>query len=661
MNRLLLLLLLASFSTQAANKYVRKGATGANTGADWANAYTELSSVSYSGLSGYTLYIAAGSYTTGLPYMNSLNNVTVKRATASDHGTDTGWNSSYDGVVIQESSGKFLYVNNCANFTFDGKGSDPWMFTVRGQNAVNGKFEIIDGSGITVRGLELDGLGCEPPIENGPEDGFRVIGPSNLIIEHCYVHNFYYCSYSGVSNPGHSDGIQMPSCNGAIIRYNRFQNCGMLLFFGDCAWGNQWANNVHVHHNVFIQEAGVAQNYRIMDMKGAGQTSADYVIIENNTFYRQSGFNGGTLYENTDCPANTTKRVIRNNIFFNGSFGLSSGWGSASNNCYYTGSTGPGVNNITSNPLFVNVAAFDFRLQSTSPAIGAGAPTTVTEDYAGVAIPAGSRPAMGAFQYGTPGPVTNPVISITPSSLDFGTVDSGTNKDLVISVRNVGAGTLTGSATVGSPFSVISGSYNLTSNQSQNVTIRYAPTASGSHSQIVNFSGGGGAAAVVGGTAISPLPGLSFNANAGVITAPFVAASDGTISQPSETTLTNGGQAVYSFFITNAGTYTIMANVNAPSEAANSVFIHIDGQPTDPDKIWDIPVTSGLQDRTASWRGTGTFDSPQYSPAVFNLSSGTHQLIVRGREGGVQLKKLSITPVAVSSPPQIPTGFRLDE
>jgi hypothetical protein len=60
--------------------------------------------------------------------------------------------------------------------------------------------------------------------------------------------------------------------------------------------------------------------------------------------------------------------------------------------------------------------------------------------------------------------------------------------------------------------------------------------------------------------------------------------------------------------------------------------------------IWDVPVTTGLMSRTVSWRGNGTFDVNQFAPKVFSLSAGTHQLIVRGREGNCQLGNITIGP-----------------
>jgi hypothetical protein len=83
--------------------------------------------------------------------------------------------------------------------------------------------------------------------------------------------------------------------------------------------------------------------------------------------------------------------------------------------------------------------------------------------------------------------------------------------------------------------------------------------------------------------------------------------------------------------------------VNAPSESANSFYVNIDGEPTDPTMIWDIPVTTGFTNRLVSWRGKGNSSNSQYVPIVFTLSAGTHQVIVRGREANTQLKTITLS------------------
>jgi hypothetical protein len=144
-------------------------------------------------------------------------------------------------------------------------------------------------------------------------------------------------------------------------------------------------------------------------------------------------------------------------------------------------------------------------------------------------------------------------------------------------------------------------------------------------------------------TVSAPTSGLTFSATSGAIAAPFVV-SNGTISQAALSGVTAGGRAVYTFNIASAGNYTVSAQVNAPSDGANSFFVNIDSEPTDPLMIWDVPITSGLTSRTVSWRGNGTYDNNQFAPKVFALAAGTHQLIVRGREANCQLGTITIAP-----------------
>lgn len=129
---------------------------------------------------------------------------------------------------------------------------------------------------------------------------------------------------------------------------------------------------------------------------------------------------------------------------------------------------------------------------------------------------------------------------------------------------------------------------------------------------------------------------LTFAAASGAISAPFVV-SNGIVYQTTQTTATNGGRAAYNFTIVQAGPYVVSAMVNAPNAGANSVYVNIDTEPSDPQNLWDIPLTTGFMSRTVSWTTGGP-------PQVFNLAAGAHQLIVRGREPNTQLSSLTISP-----------------
>ncbi len=109
--------------------------------------------------------------------------------------------------------------------------------------------------------------------------------------------------------------------------------------------------------------------------------------------------------------------------------------------------------------------------------------------------------------------VATPLISVSPSSINFGGINVGGTTDRSFTVKNVGGGVLTGNATTTMPFTIISGgSYSLNAGQSQTLTIRFSPTSAQTFLGNVNLTGGGDASlAVSGAGVIPPNLALSFN------------------------------------------------------------------------------------------------------------------------------------------------------
>lgn len=95
-----------------------------------------------------------------------------------------------------------------------------------------------------------------------------------------------------------------------------------------------------------------------------------------------------------------------------------------------------------------------------------------------------------------------PIIAISPHQIEFGAVPlkgSATNSFVV---ENWGGGKLVGKATVPRPFKILSGeSYQLSPGDAQIVTISYSPSGAPQDTNVVNFTGGGGAIAPVTGKA----------------------------------------------------------------------------------------------------------------------------------------------------------------
>jgi hypothetical protein len=109
-------------------------------------------------------------------------------------------------------------------------------------------------------------------------------------------------------------------------------------------------------------------------------TSGTNIKIYNNTVYNN---------EHIGISVSGGSGEVRNNISYgNGDQNIASG--------KYTAS-----NNLTSNANFINASAADFRLQSNSPAINAGANlgVNVPTDKDGVSRPQGGAYDIGAYEY----------------------------------------------------------------------------------------------------------------------------------------------------------------------------------------------------------------------------------------------------------------------
>ena len=180
-----------------------------------------------------------------------------------------------------------------------------------------------------------------------------------------------------------------------------------------------------------MNEAGDA----IEALSEPGQVNTHDVTIRNNVIENcnapgAAGIVIGTWYSDTDGSsvynisvwnnvfyANTDGLVIRpmtsasvsweNNIFANNgtTYVNSLGWnpGTVGYNVYFGGGSGPGSNNLTSDPLFISASTGNFSLQSISPAINAGDPLSSmtvigTVDFVGNPRILEGRIDIGAFE-----------------------------------------------------------------------------------------------------------------------------------------------------------------------------------------------------------------------------------------------------------------------
>ena len=187
--------------------------------------------------------------------------------------------------------------------------------------------------------------------------------------------------------------------------------------------------------------------------------------------------------------------------------------------------------------------------------LGAGLSQTVTVRYAptvvgtniGTVLFTGAAGAVAAVTGGATNLV--PVIAVTPASRDVGTILINTTTNTTYGVTNTGTGILAGSASVGSPFTVISNwTYNLGAGLGTEVTVRYWPTSAGVNNGTVTFTGAAGATASITGTATNGLP---------VISVSPASRAFGTVAV--------GSSADATFTIWNQGTGPLTGTVSVPA------------------------------------------------------------------------------------------------
>jgi hypothetical protein len=528
----------------------------------------------------------------------------------------------------------------------------------------NNQYDLVLGYGVSgVSNCVARNLWCRNTGNGFPASssasGIEAVG-QNMVVENCLL------EWNGTNHIGFNHGIYAGG-KGGIFRNNvcRYNGGAGIIINGH---GIVYDDQNRVYNNLLYKNS--SQGYQLaIKADAAGNSGSHYAY--GNTIIEPANSYG------VFCEQNTTVFLTNNIIVTPSAGGIYRASGVkvyADYNLAPSALSFPGAHDVvTSNPGFVNAATGLYWLRSDSAArVKALSTVYGPVDFFGKSQSAAND--IGAFQYNAayasdsrgldPSPATpdywvslagtntgSAAITVTPANQDFGSIQLGTTADRTFSVQNTGSASLSGTASVPMPFSIVSGSpYTLGPGQTQAVTVRYNPTLAGTDVKTVTFSGANGASVTVSGSATTPpvAGSLSFPAPSGTITAPFTV-NNGSLYQATTTTVVvSGGKAVYNFTTTNSGQYAIQALVNAPDTAANSFYVNIDGQPTDPTMIWDIPITTGFQQRIVNWRGNGTDANSQFVPALFNLTAGAHQLIIVGREANTGLQQVSLVQVPAS-------------
>lgn len=477
--------------------------SGQSTSSPWPLAYA----VANAGV-GNTVIAMDGTYTT--PITISMANLTLRaqnkwtailRPTSSGHGiVVTGSGVTIDGMQVDKSWSDNIKVQ-AANVTI----RNCWI-----QRAGRGNPNAVPNSDASYSGQGI------------------YTSQNNTIVEYNLI------ELNGIWN-GHDHGIYMSGTN-SIIRGNVFRHnwaYGIQIYTG---YTSQRCTGIHMYNNL-IYANGVYNGGQNAVTIWSSATGISESLT--NYFYGNTVIGGTNMYV---ILAGNGTLCVSNNLILgppNDGYVIQMAAAPATIICAYNLLHGPlhsgngvvnaGNNIIASDVHFVNPNNGLFWLAADSPARGkalAGAAGPV--NFFGDAQ--SSVTDIGAFQYNAayasdtrvldPSPA-NPdywavltgtnggsaAITITPASQGFDSIPVDTTADRTFTVQNSGSGTLSGSASVAAPFSILSGSsYNLGAGLSQVVTVRYSPTTAGSNAATVTFTGANGATAGVSGSALSRPP-----------------------------------------------------------------------------------------------------------------------------------------------------------
>lgn len=219
---------------------------------------------------------------------------------------------------------------------------------------------------------------------------------------------------------------------------------------------------------------------------GIGAGNAYNCTIAGNTALTSGGgivfnsWNPGGIFRNCIVVSNTAPSLAN---YTGGSFA----------NCCTWPMPSAGTGNITNNPLFINYAGGNLHLSPGSRCVNAGdnAYAMVTKDCDDKPRLVDGTVDMGAFECQD---LTTPAMAVTPATRSFGTVTVNATSQLVFTVQNTGAGSLTGTVGgVSAPFSLVGGTaYTLAGGATTNVILRFAPTMSGTYSNTASFNSNAG-------------------------------------------------------------------------------------------------------------------------------------------------------------------------
>ncbi|MCX7001587.1 MAG: dockerin type I repeat-containing protein [Candidatus Sumerlaeota bacterium] len=411
----------------AAVHYVCPDAAGSQDGTDWVNAWKDLPADL---TRGDTYYLAGSDISYASHDFGDVETGTtpiiIKKATASDHGTDVGWNAGYGTKIAQWNTAGWFF--RTGYYTIDGQigsGSNPGSYGIRMQYLQSGSsvlFSFIglghgpgDIDGLTLRHIEIDGVNSQSiPDTTAGTNGIFTYSEDNYnrayLIKNCVMQYLYLHDISGAPfNIGSGENMLLES---SIIARNRstsgYHGVGFI--------GNGNLNGLIMRYNLWedidgtaVIEIGAGSNKNwefygnILSATkpiwyGSGVVVVNKGLLDGLKFFNNSicGLQSGTNYGISAIVTGVlTNADVRNNLWWNtGAVALPQGsMGSHDYNTflntpllYLWGETTASANevvNMSAADPFVDSANKDFHLSSaTTPGINLNGPYNLDLDVA---------------------------------------------------------------------------------------------------------------------------------------------------------------------------------------------------------------------------------------------------------------------------------------
>ena len=411
-----------------ANHHVRDGASGSNDGTDWTNAFATLPATL---TRGDTYYIADGDYVayTFNDTVSGTTRIFIKKAIESDHGSSTGWLSSYgDGQAIFQAIVQFT----TDYFTFDGQvrttRKSGHGFKVDNKTTTKPQGINVPGAdNITFRYVEIEGPQLDYHTDDGGPISFGVEGWKLITSVDCVI-QFSYAYNDGVSlklgsaqrllvehstfgpnshsTSAHAEAVSDEGGDDYVFRYNHFEDIegtGTIIVL-DKGTGGTESNNWEIYGNVFMYHDGNPFN-RSGNGNGAiavinNETANDWKIYNNSFISMKYGSSPNARISFVASVG--SGHEIFNNIWFDSDEATHSGTFTADWNWYFSTTHTTETNEQAgSGDPFVDWVNEDFHL---SAATNAGTDTGASLpgndfDMDGVERGADGTWDRGAFEF----------------------------------------------------------------------------------------------------------------------------------------------------------------------------------------------------------------------------------------------------------------------